>query len=234
MLTIPALRRRLMPTLLSMGLITGTSVVYAELVTDPANDFLPSYIGPKNGDMDALSSEVTFNPANDTFTFTGTVNAPVGTTQNAAWVWGLDRGKGTERFLPAFGAGVKFDSVVALFANQTGSFIDLVAGTPPTSLPAGSVHVSGNTISATVPLSMLPSEGFGAQGYTWNFWPEAILAQPSYVSDFAPDARNAALTVVPEPSSLALLVAGTALVGVFTMLRRGSATPVAHPLSLPS
>ena len=72
---------------------------------------------------------------------TGTVNGAVGTTTNGAWVWGLDRGQGTERFQPAFGAGVKFDSVVALFANQTGSFIDLIAGTPPQALPGGSVHV---------------------------------------------------------------------------------------------
>ena len=55
---------------------------------------------------------------------------------------------------------------------------------------------------------MIPSEGFASQKYTWNFWPEAILASPRYVSDFAPDARNAALTVVPEPSSLLLLLFG--------------------------
>jgi hypothetical protein len=103
---------------------------------------------------------------------------------------------------------VKFDSVVALFANQTGSFIDIVNGTPPQSLPAGSVKVNGDTISATVPLSMIPSEGFASQNYTWNFWPEAILASPRYVSDFAPDARNATLTVVPEPSSVLLFVFG--------------------------
>ena len=180
-----------------------------------------SYPEPHNGDMDARSSEVTFNPTNNTFTFTGTVNGNVGTTQGqAAWVWGLDRGKGTERFLPTTGAGVKFDSVIALFANQTGAFVDLLPAQPVTTpLLLGSVHVSGNTISATVPLNMMPGEGFAASNYTWNFWPESILAQPSYVSDFAPDARNATLTIVPEPSTWFMAVFG-ALAFVVLRLRR--------------
>jgi hypothetical protein len=197
--------------ILAALLMFATMPAQAELVTDSAKDFLGTYLGPTNGDMDALSSEVTLNTANSTLTFSGTVAGPIGTTSGGAWVWGLDRGKGTEQFLngtPPFGAGVKFDSVVALFADRTGAFVDIIKGTPPQSLPAGSVNVSGDTISATVPLSMIPSEGFASQKYTWNFWPEAILASPRYVSDFAPDARNATLTVVPEPSSLLLFLFG--------------------------
>lgn len=222
-----ALRPRLglAATTITFGiLLVYVPVARGELVTDPANDFLPTYIGPKNGDMDALSSEVSLNTANNTFTFTATVNGAVGTTTgDAAWVWGLDRGKGTERFLPAFGAGVKFDSVIALFANQTGAFIDLLGSGPPQpqNLPAGSVKVSGNTISATVPVSMIPSEGFAAKNYTWNFWPESILANPPYVSDFAPDARNATLTVVPEPDGLAFVVIG--LIAAVALRTRGKA-----------
>src|SRR5689334_18049840 len=128
------------PTLIGAAiLIASVSSARAELVTDPANDFVPSYLGPHNGDMDARSSNVTFNPTNNTFTFTGTVNGNVGTTIGtaqtpAAWVWGLDRGKGKELLLPTTGAGVKFDSVIALFANQTGAFVDLLPAQPVTTL----------------------------------------------------------------------------------------------------
>jgi len=172
--------------------------------------------------MDALSSQVTLNLANNTLTLTATVNGAIGTTLDGAWVWGLDRGQGTERFLlgtPSFGPGVKFDSVIAL-SNQTGSFVDLISGAPPQSLPSSSVKVNGDTISATVPLAMIPSEGFAAKNYTWNFWPEALLAQPLYVSDFAPDARNAILTVVPEPSSLAFVVLGMVVVAATRMRKK--------------
>src|SRR5690349_17520811 len=128
-----SLRRPLTSALCLIGVVS-LSLAHAEVVTDPKNDFLPSYIGPKNGDMDAVSSDVILNTVAKTLTFSGTVNGNVGSTSGGAWVWGLDRGKGTERFQPAFGAGVKFDSVVALFANQTGAFIDLIAGTPPQAL----------------------------------------------------------------------------------------------------
>jgi hypothetical protein len=184
---------------------------YAEHVTDAPNDFLGTYIGAHNGDMDALSSDVTFNPGNSTFTFSATVAGAIGTTGGGAWVWGLDRGKGKEEFLNAptpFGAGVKFDSVVALLANQTGSFVNISGGGTSTALAAGSVHVNGDTITATVPLSAIPSEGFAPQNYTWNFWPESIPNNPPYVSDFAPDARNATLTIVPEPASVVALALG--------------------------
>src|SRR5690349_10628551 len=103
------------PMLIGAAIVLASvSSAQAEFVPDPANDFVSSYLGPHNGDMDARSSEVSFNPTNNTFTFTATVNGTVGTTPGqAAWVWGLDRGKGTERFLPLTGAGVKFDSVIA-------------------------------------------------------------------------------------------------------------------------
>jgi len=210
----PLLNRRCTRPMLGalIGIFSFSAMpAYAELVTDPLDDFLPTYIGDHNGDMDALSSEVTFNPGNGTFTFTATVADAIGTTAGGAWVWGLDRGVGTEEFLSAptpFGAGVKFDSVVVLFANQTGTFVNISAGGTQTPLTAGSVTVNGDTITGTVPLSSIPSEGFAPQNYTWNFWPEAVLGSPPYVSDFAPDARNATLTIVPEPASVLTLALG--------------------------
>jgi len=182
----------------------------AEVVVDPAGDFLASYIGSTNPDMDVLSSEVVLDVPNSTLRFTGTEAGAIGTTDGAYFVWGLDRGQGTEMF-GALGPGVLFDSVVALREDGTGFFLDLLTPTPvPQDLPANAITINGNTISATVPLSMIPSAGFAASDYTWNLWPEELLAAPNYVSDFAPDARNASLTVIPEPNSVALIAVGLA------------------------
>jgi hypothetical protein len=88
-------------------------------------------------------------------------------------------------------------------------------------LAAGAVTSSGGTITGIVPVSIVPAlaGGFALEDWTWNLWPRFIfdpsggaIFSDAAVSDFAPDARNAALTVVvPEPGVLALLGLGVVL-----------------------
>lgn len=197
-------------------------------INDPAGDLLTTFVPGDDpalhGDTDVLSSEVIYNQGTNTFTFTGTHAADIGTskladgTASAIYVWGLDRGQGTER-LAAIVTGVTFDSVVVLAANGTGFFLDLVtANSAPVGIPG--VQITGPTISADVAGSIIPSLGlFAPEDYTWNLWPRFILDNSQIftdpaVSDFAPNQGNAALTVipggggVPEPSSFAMIVLG--------------------------
>jgi hypothetical protein len=175
----------------------------AQAVSDPTGDFLSGYTGSHNGDLDVVSSTVTYNAGTHMFNFSATLDAPVATTSSAFYVWGVDRGKGTEKFNtgPApIGAGVKFDTVVIFRLDGT-------ASTGGTTLH--DVTWSGNTISGDIPDSLLPSQGFSFLDYTWNLWPrDGTVTGNAAISDFAPDASNAGVTAVPEPGALAMLGVG--------------------------
>ena len=60
----------------------------AHAISDPTGDFLAGYTGSHNGDLDVISSTVTYNAGTNMFDFTATLDAPVGTTGSAFYVWG--------------------------------------------------------------------------------------------------------------------------------------------------
>jgi hypothetical protein len=188
---------------------------HATTITDPANDLIPSYVGPANGDMDVLSTSAAVNAT--TLFLNATLNGPLGTTAGATYVFGIDRGAGTARF-GALASGVTFDAVVTATASGVGAGRDLIANTP-FSLDAGSVIVSGNHISVQVPLSLLPTEGFAVSAYLVNLWPR-VGAGNSGISDFAPDNSDFVVSAVPEPGSLAVIAAGIAAIGMLNLRRR--------------
>ncbi|HXZ85954.1 MAG TPA: PEP-CTERM sorting domain-containing protein [Myxococcota bacterium] len=181
--------------------------------TDPANDFLSTYTGPQNGDVDVISSDVVFHPAANTLTFSATFNAPVNTTPGALYVWGLDRGAGAELLMggtPPIGGGIVFDSVFVAIPGNGAGLVNLFDGSAGTTLP-GVVQVNGNSVVATVSAALFPSKGFATSDYLWNLWPRvgSDSANNAQISDFAPD--NTVLQVtLPEPSALALAALGLA------------------------
>jgi hypothetical protein len=161
---------------------------------------------------------VTYDSASDSFFLSGTVGAPVGTTPTAFYVWGFDRGQGTERFVTpgsSFGVGVSFDSVVIFRLDGSATVNRLVGG--GSTVLSGVVTFSGNTFSATVAGALLPSLGAASTAYTWNLWPRdgavPAAAGIAAISDFAPDASNAAVVAVPEPETYALMALGLGCLG---------------------
>ena len=176
-------------------------------ITDARGDYVPGFTGSKAGDLDVIGSFVTYNRANDTFVFSGTMDADIGTTPGGFYVWGVNKGAGTAGFAANGYGGILFDAVVILNSNGTGR----VGGV---NLAAGSVLISGTTIMALVPGSLLPSTGFAKPAYTWNLWPrDPTLTGFAAISDFAPDNSNAPVTVlgaVPEPTTALLLAVGLA------------------------
>lgn len=167
----------------------------APIRLDPIGDFLSVYTGPTNGDLDVVAVGA-FLSGPDEVVLSGTHAGLIGTTPGAAYVWGIDRGAGIEPFPtldPPTGEGVTFDAVVVLLPDGTGSFIDLVAGTPPQPLDPASISISGPTISVTLPASLLPSQGFDFEEYGYNLWPRFAPdgvdpVDNTQISDFAPDA----------------------------------------------
>ena len=203
--------------------VSGTAA--AVPITDPAGDFLTTYFAsgrPTGADLDVVAAEVIYHPGSHQFEIIGTLAGAIGTTPAAGgetvlYVWGMDRGAGTERFLagsPIIGDGVAFDSVVILRPNGTATVNLFGLGGGATNLPASTALISGNTISAFLDEFLLPTQGKAFSDYTWNLWPRFGGGNNAQISDFSPneasgafDAANARVTV-PEPSSLALLGIG--------------------------
>ena len=181
-------------------------------ITDNPGDFLSTFAGSSSStDLDVISADVLYDAGTDLFKLTGTMSGAIGSTPTGFYIWGVNRGGGTAGFAANGISGVLFDRVVRLNPNGTG----LVPGVGD--LPAGSVTVSGNTITGIVSGSMLPSTGFDKLDYTWNLWPrDGAFAGFAAISDFAPDNANFATTAgpVPEPETCALLLAGMGFVGL--------------------
>ncbi len=187
-------------------------------IIDPTGDFLSTYAFTKGADLDVTAANVTFDGSR--FALSATLNGAIGTTAGAFYVFGIDRGAGTERFntgvLP-IGAGIRFDSVFILRPDGTGAFNDLLTNVS-TPLAAGNIQVSGNTISGTLLLSLATSQGQAASEYGFNLWPRLGAGNNNQISDFAPDNSSFRATAVPEPASLSLLGLGVA--GMAALRRR--------------
>lgn len=211
--------------LLALAAVAGLSgnikSAHATAITDPTGDFLAGYTGPHDADLDVTSLDVTM-PTLDEFQVSATLAGPVGTTPGAFYALGVDRGAGTAGFGASF-AGVVFDSVVALQQNGTGSVTLLGSHVTTTPLPAGSIAISGDTITVDVPTALLPSTGFAPDQFGFNLWPRSAPggAGVQFVADFAPDDATITVNAVPEPASW--LIMGAALLGLSLLRRRRTA-----------
>ena len=186
----------------------------AQPITDPAGDFLPTFSGPRNGDLDVLSARVLFDGAQ--FTFTSRQNGVVGTTLGGIFVWGVNRGSGTSPG-GVFPTDVRFDAVVVL-NPAGGSFVRNLVSAMNT--PLSAVSFSGDVITGLVPLALLPSQGFAPGAYTVNLWPRLNGGDQTQIADFAPNTTTFTVSTVPEPGAWALLGTGLALMGGVAARRR--------------
>lgn len=194
-------RRILSCALLLAG--TASAPALAQSISDPAGDFIPSFTGPKNGDLDLKSIQATFDGAS--YRLDATTAAPIGTTSTGLYVWGFNRGKGTAGFAAIGATGVLFDSVVIVNPGAgTVTIRDLVAGTG-TTLPASAIKISGNQISVAIPANLLTPQGLEQAKFLVNLWPRSTNGGNETISDFAPDNADARLTLAfptPEEASV--------------------------------
>ncbi|MBC8135036.1 MAG: hypothetical protein H8F28_04010 [Fibrella sp.] len=220
------LRKNLVFGFIATALFVGASTAAQARIPDAAGDFLGTYIGAQGGDLDVLEAEVLFDGTD--FTLTTTLAGAVGTTPNGFYVWGFDRGGATLNPAPFASIGIDnvfFNSVVILRPDTTVT-VNRIGGGGTTNFGAGTAIITGNTISARIAATELPSTGFAPGSYTWNLWPRLAGGTATNISDFAPNNSNAAVVAVPEANS-ALLFAPAFLAGLGLVVIRRRNTKVA-------
>jgi hypothetical protein len=195
---------------LALGLV-GTA--QATTVTDPVNDFLPTYTGPHQADLDVTSFSVTYNAGLQQFLVQSTMAGAIDPTLGGFYAIGVNTGGAASPgpFAGIGEPGVIFTKVISVQKNGTAT----ISGA---SVPGG-VLVGGNAFSLIVPLSMLPSTGLAPLLYGWNIWPRSgTTPGTAVISDFAPE--NTTISAVPEPASWAMMIGGFSLVGAAMRRRR--------------
>ena len=200
----------------------------ATTFADPLGDFLATFTGPQNSDLDILSGSAVFNA--DHLLLSSTMNGAIGTTTGSLFVWGIDRGSGTDRLItsgpPAVGTpDILLDAVVAFNADGTGRVVTFpTMGAPVTTvLDPSLITISGNTISGQIPKSLLPTTGFDFPDYSYIHWSRSVFGSQEFIADLAPDSSSFTANFVPEPATWGLLVAGFGLAGAMLRRRRRAA-----------
>lgn len=174
-------------------------------VNDAQNDFEAGYTGPKNSDLDVKYAELQYNSSY--VYLKATMWGNFGTSTGASYVMGVNRGGGTARFTGY--SNILFDAVISIPATGTAVVRNLATNTVTYTLATSDYSFSGATLTARVPRSSLPGNGFTIDNYTWNFWPR--VSSPSGlpgISDFAPNTTNSPIQSVPEPGTMAALGLG--------------------------
>jgi hypothetical protein len=195
----------------------GGVPAFAAAVTDPAGDILPTFDLAFRGDLDLTSADVNFDGSK--FVFKGTALETVGESENFTYVFGLNRGMGTPKFANIGNPHVMFDATFVLNPSGASSVRDLISGT---TTQINDVAISGNSFSGTVPLALLPSQGFAPNDYMYSLWTSVGAPSPQNdgISDFAPNDSVSLVTstATPEPGTLSLFA--MAGVGAAAILRR--------------
>ncbi|WP_293906677.1 PEPxxWA-CTERM sorting domain-containing protein [Phenylobacterium sp.] len=226
--------------------MTATSA-QATTIVDPRGDILASFNATTDPvpDLDVVSASATFNATD--IILSATMAGTIGTTDEGFYVWGIDRGAGTDLLAhptsltdttPPVGQGVTFDSFITIQNDGTGNVVLLGPADPSKpldpvpvtgffNLDPGSVTISGRTIRLTINRARFAAQGFIPQGfdvadYGYNMWPRyRDIVNNGTVADFGPDHSTfKASAAVPEPASWALMIAGFGLAGASLRSRR--------------
>lgn len=207
----------------------------ARAATDPVGDFLPTYTGPQNADVDLISGNVGLTGSN--FTFSILTNGTVGATPNALYVWAINRGAGIARpaIAPPAGASLLWDAVVVMLPNGTLRVVTLPSAGAPTitSIPGGT-SIAGNSLYAIVSSGLLPSTGFTPANYTFDLW-SRVRVNPltdGATSEVADLLDASPLRAVPEPGTWMMMVIGFSAIGMVARRRVARGGPRAAASAL--
>lgn len=200
-------------------------------ISDATGDFLATYAGAHNGDLDILSASARIDGGN--LLIGSTQNGAIGASAGSLFVWGVNRGSGTARLTlgsPSIGASILWDAVIVLFPDGNSRVVTFGPSGPPVITPlSGAVTINGDSISAVIPLALLGSTGYTPENYMFTLWSRlrvnpAADGTNAEIADFAPDFAGIRASV-PEPASWAMMIAGFAAIGGALRRRRDGPVP---------
>jgi hypothetical protein len=189
----------------------------ATTVVDATGDFLGTYGGPHDADLDVTSFSVVYNPATLTFSYSATLADNINAGTGGRYVIGVYTGNNAApNNFAAIGAGnVLFNQAISI--SKTG-VVTLGMNT------LSAATISGNSFTGNILVSQLTGQGFTPEQYGWNLWPrDAVSMGTAAISDFAPNNAVFQASAVPEPASWAMIISGFALIGA-SIRRRGRMT----------
>jgi hypothetical protein len=211
------------------GALLASATAAPATVAETAGDFLGTYTGPTSSQVDILSGDVSFDGT--AFVLTATLAGDVTPTPGLLYAWGIDRGAGTPRIDllrdPDIAGDILFDAVIVMLPNGMLSVVTIpTAGAPTFTNIIGGTTVSGDTLSATIPLSSLFSTGFAPEDYTFGFW-SRVRVDPTVdgtnneIADFLLGSGSINARVVPEPGTWMTMLLGFGIIGSIIRRARG-------------
>jgi hypothetical protein len=194
--------RSILAGALALATILVTGPAFAATVTT-STGFLPTYVGPKNGDVEILSASATVDGAD--LVLSATADAAIGTTPDTVYVWGINT---LGASAPAPFASEGFGGVL---------FNDTVVVNPAS--PATGVTISGDTVTDVVAISSLKNVVLNPDQFGISLWP-VVGSGFSGFSEFVPGDGTFAVGGVPEPATWGLMILGFGGLGVTLRSRR--------------
>jgi hypothetical protein len=181
---------------LAFAALLAAGPVFAGTTT-MSTGFLPTYTGPKTGDLEIASASAFVEGAN--LVLSATAMAPIGTTPGVDYVWGIDTDPAlaTAPFASEGFGKVVFNDVAGAKVGGAG------------------VTVSGDTITDTIPIASLKNVVLSPDQFLISLWPVAGSGFSGF-SEFVPGNGTFAAGV-PEPATWGLMLVG--LGGLGAVLR---------------
>jgi hypothetical protein len=194
--------RKLFGALALAPLVLATAHAQTATISDPTGDFLPTFSGPHQADLDVTSFSVSYDAMTQLFTLGATFAGAIDPTLAGNYIIGVNTGTGLNHPFAGLGApNVIFNQTIAINKNGTGTV-------GATAIDPSMIAIAGNILTVKVAESLFPSTGFSPDKYGFNLWPRFN----GQIPDFAPD--NATLAAaVPEPAAWGMMIGGFGLAG---------------------
>jgi hypothetical protein len=180
----------------------GAGAANASTFTDPPDDFLSTFTGAHDADLDIRSLTVNFDQADGVFDVTATFDGKIDTAEPGAFVLGIDTGAGAKNFGSLGNPGVVFDQTFTIQKDGSTGVQDLNA------------TIGSDSFNLVLPTRLLTNTGFDDKDFRFSLWSKS----GNSIADFAPN--NDTLRAVPEPATWAMMILGFGMAGASLRRRR--------------